>query len=303
MTVLVCVTRTVSRVQQRTMSRVLGRGENEESRLAAPRCVGKGGRRSLFSRQCTVSPAASMSTPATPMEVDPSPVVASTSVLPAELPRASTPTRKPKAPKQQPRVETLSRTYMREGDNVLLRLPSDVIKAAVISLNGLVLSSFPRLSPFTPLSCDSSISLGKFGSFQAKLLIGRPYGDTYEIKNGQLHVLNSTLREVGEYARETWREFELMEEMVEETSATNEKIASTGAQGLSHEDIESLRNEGLSGRVRPLVVPSNVVADNGWQEIIARQIEEHAAFELKTEFSKDKYLKRKEAKYVHPSLK
>ena len=32
------------------------------------------------------------------------------------------------------------------------------------------------------------------------------------------------------------------------------------------------------------------------QEIIAKQIEEHGAFELKTEYSKDKYMKRKEAK-------
>ena len=32
------------------------------------------------------------------------------------------------------------------------------------------------------------------------------------------------------------------------------------------------------------------------QEIIAKQIEEHGAFDLKTEYSKDKYLKRKEAK-------
>lgn len=34
----------------------------------------------------------------------------------------------------------------------------------------------------------------------------------------------------------------------------------------------------------------------GVQEIIQRQIEEHAAYDLKTEFSKAKYMKRKEAK-------
>jgi tRNA (adenine-N(1)-)-methyltransferase non-catalytic subunit len=32
------------------------------------------------------------------------------------------------------------------------------------------------------------------------------------------------------------------------------------------------------------------------QEIIKRQIETHANYELKTEYSKDKYKKRKEAK-------
>lgn len=34
------------------------------------------------------------------------------------------------------------------------------------------------------------------------------------------------------------------------------------------------------------------------QEIIQKQIEEHKSFELKTEYSKEKYLKRKEAKCV-----
>lgn len=32
------------------------------------------------------------------------------------------------------------------------------------------------------------------------------------------------------------------------------------------------------------------------QEIIQKQVEEHSAFDLKTEYSKDKYMKRKEAK-------
>ena len=34
------------------------------------------------------------------------------------------------------------------------------------------------------------------------------------------------------------------------------------------------------------------------QEIIKKQIEQHANFSLKTEYSKEKYKKRKEAKYV-----
>lgn len=46
-------------------------------------------------------------------------------------------------------------------------------------------------------------------------------------------------------------------------------------------DIEALKSEGMSGR-----------------DIIQEQIKEHSAFELKTEYSKDKYMKRKEAKYL-----
>jgi len=36
------------------------------------------------------------------------------------------------------------------------------------------------------------------------------------------------------------------------------------------------------------------------KEIIKMQIEQHANYSLKTEYSKEKYKKRKEAKYVPP---
>jgi tRNA (adenine58-N1)-methyltransferase non-catalytic subunit len=39
------------------------------------------------------------------------------------------------------------------------------------------------------------------------------------------------------------------------------------------------------------------VVRNYGQEIIQKQIEQHANYQLKTEYSKDKYKKRKEAKY------
>ena len=89
----------------------------------------------------------------------------------------------------------------------------------------------------------------------------------------------------------------------EETAANNENISSTGAQKLTFEDITALRNEGKSGRVsslsrgclrrRPRWLNRRLATV---QEIIQKQVEKHGAFELKTEYSKDKYMKRKEAK-------
>lgn len=155
---------------------------------------------------------------------------ASTSAAPAPTPIATAP--------------PLPRIVIREGDNVLIKLPSALIKPIKISSSG-------------------NINLGKYGSFKGKDLIGKPYGDTYEIKDGDLFVVQSTLTEI------------------EETAANNENISSTGAQKLTFIEIESLKNSGKSGR-----------------EIIQKQVEEHSAFELKTEYSKDKYLKRKEAKYL-----
>ena len=51
------------------------------------------------------------------------------------------------------------------------------------------------------------------------------------------------------------------------------------------DDIEAMRASGMSG-----------------EEIIARQVGSHAQFELKNEFSKSKYIARKEAKCVHVAL-
>ncbi|BGO90082.1 hypothetical protein NBRC10512_004020 [Rhodotorula toruloides] len=141
--------------------------------------------------------------------------------------------------------ETPSRAYIRQGDNVLLKLPSGIIKPVKIQPNG-------------------TISLGKYGSFKGHELVGRAYGHTYEIsEEGKLSTVQVTLNEI------------------EETEANNEFITSSGAQALSFVDIKALKESGLSGR-----------------EIIQKQIEEHKTYELKTEYSKEKYMKKKEAKYL-----
>lgn len=66
-----------------------------------------------------------------------------------------------------------------------------------------------------------------------------------------------------------------------ETGATNELIRATGAKTLSTEEILAMKAAGASGR-----------------EIVDRQIAEHEAFAMKNEFSKAKYTKRKESKYL-----
>lgn len=42
------------------------------------------------------------------------------------------------------------------------------------------------------------VSLGKFGNFHARELLGRPYGETYEIKDMSLMLVQATLNEIGE---------------------------------------------------------------------------------------------------------
>lgn len=74
-------------------------------------------------------------------------------------------------------------------------------------------------------------------------------------------------------------------------------------QPLTFNEIESLKKSGLHASVRPFPILYRVcMLSDIPQEIIKRQIETHANYELKTEYSKDKYKKRKEAKYVSESF-
>ena len=70
----------------------------------------------------------------------------------------------------------------------------------------------------------------------------------------------------------------------EDTDATNELINDGQfVQPLTLEEIETLKQSGVHAT-----------------DIIKKQIEQHANYSLKTEYSKEKYKKRKEAKYVYP---
>ncbi|EJF67268.1 Gcd10p-domain-containing protein [Dichomitus squalens LYAD-421 SS1] len=114
------------------------------------------------------------------------------------------------------------------------------------------------------LEGNATIYLGKFGSFPTSELVGQPFGLTYEIVDKKLKVLPPRP----------------MQE-VEDTEATNELIHDgQSVQPLTLEEIESLKKSGLHA-----------------SEIIKKQIEQHANYSLKTEYSKEKYKKRKEMKY------
>ncbi|KAF9567796.1 Gcd10p-domain-containing protein [Agrocybe pediades] len=111
---------------------------------------------------------------------------------------------------------------------------------------------------------NTTVSIGKFGAFHANELIGQPYGLTYEIVDKKLKYLPpKTLEEV------------------EDTDATNELINDgVFVQPLTVDEIQALKKSGVHA-----------------SDIIKKQIEQHANYALKTEYSKDKYKKRKEAKY------
>ncbi|KAI9462425.1 Gcd10p-domain-containing protein [Lactarius psammicola] len=124
-------------------------------------------------------------------------------------------------------------------------------------------------------SCKLMVYLGKFGSFMADALVNQPYGLTYEIHNKTINVIPP-----------------LAIEELEDTDATNELINDGQfVQPLTASEIETLKQSGVHA-----------------SEIIKKQIDMHANYSLKTEYSKDKYKKRKAAKFsksfttVQPTL-
>ncbi len=84
--------------------------------------------------------------------------------------------------------------------------------------------------------------------------------------------------------------------LTEDTDATNELINDGQfVQPLTSEEIETLKKSGLPAQVSLLVYLKFNIS-SAPQEIIRKQIEQHANYSLKTEYSKEKYKKRKEAK-------
>ncbi|THV07472.1 Gcd10p-domain-containing protein [Dendrothele bispora CBS 962.96] len=111
---------------------------------------------------------------------------------------------------------------------------------------------------------DSTVSVGRIGYFHCNELIGQPYGFSYDMEQKKLRVLPpKTLDDV------------------EDTDATNELINDGEfVQPLTIAEITALKQSGVHA-----------------SDIIKKQIEQHANYSLKTEYSKEKYKKRKEAKY------
>lgn len=151
-----------------------------------------------------------------------------------------------------------------------------------------------------------TISLGKYGSFQSNLVLGRPYNLTYELldkQEGQSHVglrivpaseiHADTIAEEEAAANSLPEdritiggdgvEFELVGETGEVIMRSNrETIDDSGRQTLTMEEIEALKKDGT---------------DAG-KELIAKLMLSHTALDQKTAFSLAKYKLLKTKKYL-----
>ncbi|PGH05721.1 hypothetical protein AJ79_06738 [Helicocarpus griseus UAMH5409] len=162
---------------------------------------------------------------------------------------------------------------------VALGLPSDTIKVQQIVPN-------------------TVISLGKFGSFQANHIIGRPYHLTFEI-------LDQANAEDGHELR-----IVLAAELHTESLLTDGSIPGEGEDGEGSRDPEDIdistmrtnRNtvdDNSSQRMTMEEIEALKTATTGTgREIINKLLESHSGLDQKTEFSLAKYTLRKRKKYL-----
>ncbi|QDS70171.1 hypothetical protein FKW77_006169 [Venturia effusa] len=175
-------------------------------------------------------------------------------------------------------------SIVRPGAQIVLRLPSGILKPIEIQPN-------------------TTISIGKFGSFPSNLLIGRPYHFTYEILECQDGKKSSRLRVVpaaelhaealsekveiparDEQAESDDRnEFDIVSEDGQVIMRNNRlTIDDPSRQALSTEEIEELKK----------------AANGSGREIISKIMAAHSALNEKTSFSLAKYTLRKAKKYM-----
>ncbi|KAF9930180.1 tRNA (adenine(58)-N(1))-methyltransferase non-catalytic subunit trm6 [Modicella reniformis] len=137
------------------------------------------------------------------------------------------------------------------GEHVFIKMPSDNVKCIILKRN-------------------TTVSLGKFGTFNANDIIGRAWGNTYEIYDTDSKTRVYQLDEINK---------------IEETENNNREIVDDpSSQKLSLEEIKALKSEGLKGELTG-------------EEIVNKIKESNASFDKKTAYSQAKYLQKKGKKF------
>lgn len=162
-----------------------------------------------------------------------------------------------------------SRTTICKGEYVLVKLPS---------LGTKIVQMIP----------DGIINLGKFGNFEVNGVIGHPFGTAFEIlEDNKVNVIKSLDEDVEEEATE---EEELtkdaLTQILSNSAENNQNIINIGSkiQKLSNKEIDELKESGANSNIGQL--------------IIQKMVEGHDGFDKKTIFSQQKYLKRKQQKFL-----
>lgn len=173
-------------------------------------------------------------------------------------------------------------THIKHDLHALVRLPSDGLK-------------------IVELKAGTSINLGKFGIFDIDEIIGFPFGQSFEVLDDRkVRPIASTT--YGNNAEEEEEEEEsenstpapttlnekidYLKKLNVSSSESNKELIDIGnsTQSLSMEEIETLKK--------------NASGSNVGEAIIDKLIKSHVNFKLKTKHSQEKYLIRKQQKFL-----
>ncbi|CDK29673.1 unnamed protein product [Kuraishia capsulata CBS 1993] len=174
------------------------------------------------------------------------------------------------------RAWSVEKTTIRAHARCLVRLPSDQLKIVELRPGG-------------------SISLGKFGAFFVDDVLGHKYGQTFEIVDDKKVIPVPGMTYTGskdaedDTAAAESADSAVADDLIRlalKSGVNNQEIQDLGAevQKLSNADIEEMKKQGSSGQIG--------------QAIIDKIIQGHDSFEKKTVFSQQKYLKRKQQKFL-----
>ncbi|KAJ5566705.1 uncharacterized protein N7459_010087 [Penicillium hispanicum] len=163
-------------------------------------------------------------------------------------------------------------SFIRPDQFVALKLPSDQTRIV-------------KLVP------DTVVQLGKYGSFAANQVIGRPFYLTFEIQDipesdgYQLRVVSATELHAETLIEEAEADGEGDEPESDEGTpmrTNRQTVDDASTQRLTLQEIEELKKE----------------AGGAGKEIVAKLLESHSALDQKTAFSLAKYTLRKRKKYI-----
>ncbi|KAJ3294771.1 tRNA (adenine(58)-N(1))-methyltransferase non-catalytic subunit TRM6 [Borealophlyctis nickersoniae] len=128
-------------------------------------------------------------------------------------------------------------------------------------------------SKLVSLQEDRSISMGKFGNFKVSDVLGYPFDIPFEVYDKGRARRATTMSFLESFDIET-------EEGVNNKNLVDDQTS----QKLTHGDIEAMKQERLEGGISGEAVVRNIVQNS-------------ASFQAKTEYSKAKYIKKKEKKF------
>lgn len=133
------------------------------------------------------------------------------------------------------------------------------------------LASYPHYVFVTPQE-NTQVRLGKAGLVDVAAVVGAPYGSVFQVKGRRLERVHEL--PVTEIVADT---------QLDDIAGDNRNLRDdNSAQTLSQDEIERMKNDDNTDR----------------SKIVAALVQASSSFQSKTQFSQEKYIKKKQSKYL-----